>query len=123
MRLPTVAESSEAERIGAQYGPDELIRRAALRVRCADCAGLIIAGITYIDGRPHATLREMNDRLAPERWLGRHWQFGWADRGVVLNARCRTRRHVLLLDDLYPRLRGPGKRRVDITVTHDQPRS
>jgi hypothetical protein len=104
--FPSVVESREADRLGAQYGPDELIRRAALRIRCADCDGLIIAGITYIDRRPLATLREMNDRLAPERPpLGRHWQFGWADRGAVLHARCRARRHVLDLGDVAAYLR------------------
>ena len=128
--FPSVDEDREAKRLGAQHGPDELIRRSALRIRCADCEGrtgtrgLIIAAITYIGGRPHATLREMNDRLNPERPpLGRHWQFDWADRGAVLHARCRIRRHVLDLDDLLARLPGPRKRRVDITVTHGQARS
>jgi hypothetical protein len=116
---PSAIEGREAKRLGALYGPDELLRRAALRIRCGDCDGLIIAGITYIGGRPHAKLREMNDRLRPERPpLGRHWQFDWADRGAVLHARCRARRHVLPLDDLLPRLPRPGKRRLDMTVRH-----
>ena len=49
MRPPTVEESCEAQQIGSTVGPDELVRRAALRVLCVDTGGRDDRGPTGSD--------------------------------------------------------------------------
>lgn len=122
MRLPSVGESREAERIGAEWNV-RLRERAALLIRCIDCEALL-ATVTWIPGvgRPLAAAREQGDRLARERTLPRYWACSWADRGVVLHARIGARRHVVYLDDVQARLPAPGQPRDTMKVRHTGPR-
>jgi hypothetical protein len=119
--FPTVPESREADRLGAQRGPRALIRDASLRVFCVDCARTV-AAVTYVHGRALVTARALDDRLAPERRLGRHWQFSWLNRGPVVYARCDARQYVLGTAGLRQRTPAPGRRREpDWRVSHTNP--
>lgn len=117
MKPPTVAESTHARKIGREQG-GELRKRAALRIRCGDCDGVLLATVTWVDGRPLAAARERGDRLAPERAVPPHWAYTWADRGTVLHAWPRGSRHRLLLADVLDRLPANGKPRRNLVVRH-----
>ena len=110
MRLPGVGESRRAEELGARIGVAELIRRAALTVRCDDCDGKIIAVVAYEEGRPLAAAPGQGDRLAPERRVRRHWLSSWADRASYVHARIHgsAYRHVIPTDELMSRLPAQG---------------
>jgi len=122
--LPTVGESQEALRLGAERGR-ELAARASLRIRCVDCHGALLGTVTWVDGRPWAAMRARNDRLAElrgeERKLGRHHDCVWADRGPVLNARVDVTHHVLRTADVLAALPAPGRPRGDLRMFHAGP--
>jgi hypothetical protein len=118
---PSQAEANEANRWGEQIGPDLMIKRAALRVFCIDC-GRTIAAVSYVHGRALVTAHALDDRLAPERRLGRHWQFSWLNRGDVVHARCDVRPYVLGTDGLRKRTPSPRRKRApDFRVAHTFP--
>lgn len=114
MKLPTVAESREANRLGVDWGP-RLRSEAALLIICADCDGALLATVTYVQGRPLAAAREQGDRLTPDRQFEpgertRGPAYSWADRGTWLHARVGAQRHVLDLDAVLARLQSPSRR-------------
>jgi hypothetical protein len=116
VRLPSVGESREARRIGAERGP-ELVARAALLVVCDDCHARL-GTITWVDGRPWAALVEQGNRLDRVRRTRRYRNCVWADRGSVLHARIGGHRHVLNLDDVLAQLPAQGKPRAKMHVRH-----
>jgi len=80
-------------------------------VRCVDCHGRVIVAVTYVQRRALVTARALDDRLAPERRLGRHWQFSWLDRGNFIHARCDVRPYVLPTDELRKRVAPASRKR------------
>jgi hypothetical protein len=115
---PSVAESREAERLGAEIGWEQLKKTAALRVSCVDC-GRLIGVVTYVRGRALVTTRALDDRLAPERRIGRSLACSWLDRGLVLHARCKVRAYVLPAEEMRRRTPPPGRPRApDFDVSH-----
>jgi hypothetical protein len=120
VKLPTGAESREAERLGAERG-STLRRDASLLVICLDCKDTpILATVTWIPelSRPLVAAREQGDRLAPERTPGRGPAYSWADRGGFLHARAGAYRHVLYTSDVRDYLPAPGKPRRKMKVRH-----
>ena len=120
MKLPTVAESREAERLGAEFNV-KLRRDASLLICCLDCHGAVIATVTWVNGRPLAAAQEQGDRLDPERRTRRYWACSWADRGTVLHARIDSYRHVVLLEDVQVHLPAAGAPRDRMKVRHTGP--
>lgn len=117
---PSGAESSEAERLCAEYNV-KLRQWSALLIHCADCDGALLATVTWIQGRPLAATQEQGDRLTPETRTRRYWACSWADRGAVLHARIGARRHVLDLGDVHAHLPAAGAPRRSIKVRHTGP--
>jgi hypothetical protein len=117
--LPTVGESREAERLGAEWNT-RLRSQAALLIHCIDCDGALLATITWVDGgRPLAAAKEKGDRLARERHIPWWWACTWADRGTVLHARIGSYRHVVLLSDVRAQLPPAGAPYARMKVRHD----
>lgn len=115
---PGVAESREAERLGVAIGWKRLKDAAAVQVSCVDC-GRLIGVVTYVQGRALVTTRSLDDRLAPERRIGRALDFAWLDRGLVFHARCKVRAYVIPAADLRRRTPSPGRRRApDFDASH-----
>ena len=97
--LPTGPENREAVDIGVREGA-RLRNQAALVIRCHGCRRLAIGYIAYWHGRPLAITRQQGDRFISEQRGRPGWDFCWVDRGTVLYARCRARRHVLQVEDV-----------------------
>ena len=97
--LPTGPENREAVDIGLREGA-RLRDQAALVIRCHGCRRLAIGYIAYWQGRPLAITRQKDDRFIPEQHTPPGWDYSWADRTTVLYVRCKTRRHVLQLEDV-----------------------
>jgi hypothetical protein len=121
MRLPGVGETKQAQERGAGIGPDRMLQRAALIVRCNDCDGAVIVAVAYVDGRPLAGAPEQGDRLARERTPPRRWHYGWADRSTIVHARIGAQRHEIWTDELAAQLprRGTAKK-ATWRVSHEQ---
>jgi hypothetical protein len=119
VKLATVAESREAERLGGEWNT-RLRDEAALLISCIDCNALL-ATVTWVQGRPLAAAQAQGDRLAPERRIRRHWACSWADRGTVLHARVGAHRHVIDLDDVQGHLPAAGRPRAKMLVRHTGP--
>lgn len=90
--------------------PKKLRADASLVIRCDDCAGRIVAHVTYVRDRPMLWTAQ-RDGSGTRGWLDDGF---WGD-----VAQCRRREYVLHASVLLEALPRIGKPRVEVRLSHD----
>lgn len=105
------ADAAVDSALSAGRDKRDLRRRASLVIRCQDCAGQVVAHVTYEGDRPLVWVRrDRHGKSGSYSWLdGEFWgTYGW----------CKVREWVLDFGDIRPFLPPPGANCVTERLQH-----